>query len=129
KLKLQKVKEDGEMKKRGFLSFVANNILIYSDNPMSGEKPRSEDVKVERDIHKSFFNLVWSAIFDAAKNTAARNDDVVNMLGKNKNKETATQKEDGDEKKGLFKRIMNGKDKKEKRKKEKDSKKDSSDTE
>lgn len=115
KLQLQKVKEDGEMKKQGFLSFVANNILIYKDNPMQGEPVRTQAAQVERDIHKSFFNLIWATIFDAAKKTAARNDDVVNMLGKKKDKKAV--KKDDDDKKGLFERIMDGpnKEKKEKR--------------
>lgn len=64
KIKLLKEGENGEpAKKKGLLSFLANNILINDDNPKKGEEPRIAHVKFERTPAASFFNLLWKGIF------------------------------------------------------------------
>lgn len=69
-LKISVLKRDPEVERAGVRSFLAN-VFIKDSNPKNGEQ-RSSDVLFERDIHKSFFNLVWQAIFAATKKTASK---------------------------------------------------------
>lgn len=117
KLTLQKLNDDStKTKRRGFLSFLANNILLYPDNPIPGEELRTANTYIVRDQYKSFFNLIWKNIFEGTIQTVARNRDLINAFRKDNNA-TATK----DEKRGLFDRIF---DKKNKKKKDKDKDKD-----
>ncbi|RFS22509.1 hypothetical protein DVR12_11950 [Chitinophaga silvatica] len=64
---LQQDKEHKEYKRRGLLSFVANIMVIKDSNPSPGDKERVATMNHNRDIHKSFFNLVWKTLFDGTK--------------------------------------------------------------
>ena len=64
-LKIDKNSKD--VKKKGLLSFVANTLVI-NNNPQNG-KLREESPSFERDIYKSFFNLIWKTIFTGLKST------------------------------------------------------------
>ncbi|MEP6676464.1 MAG: hypothetical protein ABJA78_14985 [Ferruginibacter sp.] len=59
-------KEDEQTKKKGLTSFLAN-FLILNNNPQNG-KTRDAAMELERDIHRSFFNLVWKTLFKGVKN-------------------------------------------------------------
>lgn len=59
---LEKGAEDGEYKKKGFASFLAN-ATIKDENPKKNKPPRIAHVNYKRDPNKSFFNLVWKTIF------------------------------------------------------------------
>ena len=91
KIKLQKVDTATQrMHGRGFLSFIANELLLYNDNPMDGEDLRTATTHVARDPNKSFFNLIWRNIFNAGVQTALRNDGAIDLVKKrqaNKGKE------------------------------------------
>lgn len=63
---INKVEPDGTLDKKGFLSFFANRLLIYKENPMKGEERKASAVKVQRDMTRSFFNLVWKTMFSSA---------------------------------------------------------------
>ncbi|MBE9598912.1 hypothetical protein [Pedobacter sp. MC2016-24] len=64
KVKLLKEGENGEQpKKKGFLSFLANKLLINDDNPTKGEAARVAHVTFERTPAASFFNLLWKGVF------------------------------------------------------------------
>jgi hypothetical protein len=68
-LKVDVLKKDStDTKKKDVESFLAN-LLIKDKNPMNGET-RVNEINNEREITKSFFNLVWKSIFAAAKKTA-----------------------------------------------------------
>lgn len=54
---LKKDNENGTQKKQGFLSFIANAFVLKESN---GSAP--ETAVYARDIHKSFFNLIWKTI-------------------------------------------------------------------
>lgn len=55
--------DDGELKKRGLFSFIANTIIIKKSNPgKPGEVARKYAVVHSHDPTKSFFNLIWKAI-------------------------------------------------------------------
>ena len=62
-----------ELQKRGLLSFVAN-ILVRDKNP-SGNTTRVTKIDYQRDVTKSFFNLLWKSVFDGAKRTASGKND------------------------------------------------------
>jgi len=69
-LKLQALKqnEDKELKKKGLISLVAN-ILVRNNNPQNGVT-RKNDFTNERELNKSFFNLLWKSVFAGVKKTA-----------------------------------------------------------
>ncbi|MNJ91636.1 hypothetical protein D3C87_92890 [compost metagenome] len=64
KIKLLKEGEGGMApKKKGFLSFLANKLLIEDANPTKGEAARSANITFQRTPAASFFNLMWKSIF------------------------------------------------------------------
>ena len=60
-------KDSRDIKKKGLITFVANT-LVKNNNPQNG-KLREETPSYERNIYKSFFNLVWKTIFVGLKST------------------------------------------------------------
>lgn len=56
-------------KKKGLLSFLANNILIKNDNPTKGEFVRTANITYERVPQASFFNLMWKSVFVGIRET------------------------------------------------------------
>lgn len=70
-LKIEVLKNDsGDVKRKGLQSILAN-ALMKDGNPINGVT-RSDEINYQRDITKSFFNLVWKAIFSAAKKTVQK---------------------------------------------------------
>lgn len=70
KIKLLKEGENGMApKKKGFLSFLANNLLIKDANPTKGEPARTANVTFQRTPAASFFNLMWKGIFMGMRET------------------------------------------------------------
>ena len=73
-LKIEVLKKgEEETKKRGLTSFIAN-LLIINSNPKNG-KARQADMQLDRDTHRSFFNLVWKTLFKGVKNVSVGKDD------------------------------------------------------
>lgn len=71
KLKLLKEGENGEApKKKGLLSFLANNLLVKDANPSKGETARTASVTFQRSPAASFFNLLWKGLFVGMRETA-----------------------------------------------------------
>lgn len=66
KMNLLKKGEDSALKKKGLLSALANVIIKNENNKVAND----QKVTYERDVSKSFFNLVWKTIFTGAKKTA-----------------------------------------------------------
>ncbi|MEO6894442.1 MAG: hypothetical protein ABI136_05350 [Ginsengibacter sp.] len=65
-MKIDVLKRDDDtkkIKKRGLLSFAANLLV---ENKNSGKSVKAE---YDRDIYKSFFNLVWKTLFAGMKET------------------------------------------------------------
>jgi len=60
-------KDTKKIKKRGLLSLAAN-MVVKDSNPQSGDL-RKETPEYNRDIFKSFFNLVWKTVFTGMKQT------------------------------------------------------------
>ena len=60
---LKRGEDSKKIKKRGLLSFAANLLV---ENKNSGTSVKAE---YDRDIYKSFFNLVWKTIFAGMKET------------------------------------------------------------
>lgn len=81
-LKKPEQAKDGKRKK-GLLTFIANNMVLYSNNPMPGEQVRKVNIDVERDEMKSFFNLVWKSILQGVQETAIRDLEVIDWIRNN----------------------------------------------
>lgn len=70
KVKLLKEGENGEApKKRGFLSFLANTLLIKNNNPDKGEAARVARTTFTRTPAASFFNELWKGVFIGIRET------------------------------------------------------------
>ncbi|WP_316817005.1 hypothetical protein [Pedobacter nyackensis] len=70
KIKLLKEGEEGMApKKKGFLSFLANKLLIEDANPTKGKPARSANVTFERTPAASFFSLMWKSVFIGMRET------------------------------------------------------------
>lgn len=68
KVKLLSDNIDGEgTKKKDFLSFLANTILVKDENPQKGEAPRTARMTNARINSASFFNLMWKTVFVGIK--------------------------------------------------------------
>jgi len=68
KVKLLSDNIDGEgTKEKGFLSFLANAILVKNENPQKGEAPRTAKMTNSRINSASFFNLMWKTVFVGIK--------------------------------------------------------------
>jgi hypothetical protein len=64
KVKLLKEGEDGApMTKKGFLSFIANTLIVKDANPINNKAPRTASVNYKRSNGASFFNLMWKSVF------------------------------------------------------------------
>ncbi|MBB6237361.1 hypothetical protein HDC90_001982 [Pedobacter sp. AK013] len=68
KIKLLSDNIDGEgTKKKGFLSFLANTVLVKDENPQKGKAPRTASMTNTRINSASFFNLMWKTVFMGIK--------------------------------------------------------------
>lgn len=82
-IELQKVDEDnGEIKKKGLVSFLVNKLVVYPDNPMKDKERKAVNIRTERIPNKSFFNLVWKTLYASVKDITIR----IDSLKKSKTK-------------------------------------------
>jgi hypothetical protein len=72
KLEVLKMKEE-ELKKNGLTSLVVNT-MVKNNNPQN-DNVREGNIYYERDVKRSFFNLVWKSILSGVKNTALGKND------------------------------------------------------
>lgn len=86
-VEILKRQDDASYKKRGLLSFAANNFLLKSSN---NKENRSHFIKLryQRDTDKSMFNLIWKSLFSGMKEIAGagglgKDKDRVKVLNKN----------------------------------------------
>ncbi|MBO9635618.1 MAG: hypothetical protein J7578_21115 [Chitinophagaceae bacterium] len=63
---LKKDEEDKSLDKKKLASLMAR-IMIKKANPGKNDEVRTAHVHFERDIHRSFFHLVWKSIFAGVK--------------------------------------------------------------
>lgn len=84
KIGMLKDEEDknGNRKKKGLASLLANLLAIKNENPSPGEPVRVVKPTFRRDIQKSFFNLVWKTIFTGVKETVGT--PLLESMGKRK---------------------------------------------
>lgn len=68
-LKVNLLGKDGNvLKKKGFLSFLANSFIVKNSNPRKkGEAPINADISYIHDRERSFFNLMWKSVFMGLK--------------------------------------------------------------
>lgn len=70
KIKVLKEGEAGAApKKKGLLSFLANNLLIIDANPTKGQPARTASITLQRTPAASFFNLMWKSLFTGMRET------------------------------------------------------------
>ncbi len=70
---LNKVEDDKSLNKRGFLSFLANRLVIYKSNPQNGDDERTaNNVAATRESTKSFFNFIWKTLYTCAGEVVLR---------------------------------------------------------
>jgi hypothetical protein len=69
---LNRVEEDKSFNKRGFLSFLANRLVIYKENPKDGDERVATNIPLQRDATRSFFNLVWKTLYTSAADIVLR---------------------------------------------------------
>ncbi|WP_316835685.1 hypothetical protein [Pedobacter nutrimenti] len=70
KVAILKEGEDGApAKKKGFLSFLANKLVIIDANPSEGKAPRTAHIVFQRSPAASFFNLLWKGVFVGMRET------------------------------------------------------------
>lgn len=70
-LKIEMLKKDSnDVKKKGLQSLLAN-VLMKDKNPQNGVT-RTGDINYEREVTKSFFNLLWKSIFSGVKKTVQK---------------------------------------------------------
>ena len=70
-LKIEVLKKDSiDVKRKGFQSLLAN-ALMKDKNPQNGVV-RTDEINYQRDVTKSFFNLVWKSVFSAVKKTVQK---------------------------------------------------------
>ncbi|MFT3682107.1 MAG: hypothetical protein QM791_17660 [Ferruginibacter sp.] len=69
-IEVLKKNDENELEKKDLATFLAN-IIIKNNNPQNGDT-RTGKIDLERDIKRSFFNLVWKSIFTGVKKTAAK---------------------------------------------------------
>ncbi|QNL50695.1 hypothetical protein H8S90_03605 [Olivibacter sp. SDN3] len=60
--------ESGQLEKKGFLSLFVNWVAVKSNNPSrEGEPPREAKLVYEHPQERTFFNLMWKAIYEGFK--------------------------------------------------------------
>jgi len=69
KIELLKKGEGDELKKKSVASFLANAIIL-NNNPAEGKAPRKSEIENDRQLNRSFFNLLWKSIFKGVKKIA-----------------------------------------------------------
>lgn len=70
KVDVLKKADDGSLKKRGLITFIANNFKINEQNPKKDEKAQAVDAYYQRPPQKSFFTLIWKTILAGVKESA-----------------------------------------------------------
>lgn len=65
----QDEEQQNKLKKRGLISFLANNFIIEKSNTPDDKNNDPKYVSYKRDPEKSFFNLIWKTIFTGLSKT------------------------------------------------------------
>ena len=105
KISFLKFQGDHRKNKKGPLSFIANTILLYPQNPMPNKEVRQVTTTFARDTTKGFVSMVWENILRGAKKTAIRSNAMINVVD---GPETTKGEKP---KKGIFKRLFGKKNK------------------
>ncbi|MFB6455651.1 hypothetical protein ACE38W_10305 [Chitinophaga sp. Hz27] len=66
---LEQDKDSKGYVRKGLISLVANILALHDSNPGQNGVVRTAKPVLQRDIHKSFFNLVWKTILEGVKET------------------------------------------------------------
>ncbi|RYG25076.1 MAG: hypothetical protein EOO01_42955 [Chitinophagaceae bacterium] len=64
---LKKDTEKNKLVRQGLISFLANNLIIYSDNPSADKKFTRAVINYTRPETASFFSFIWRSLFTGIK--------------------------------------------------------------
>ncbi len=81
--KNQNTDETTAMKEK-IISFIANNVIIESSNPMDGEKARTGIIDYQRNPQAFLFNYSWKSILSGIKSTIQKAEKEKNSKKKKK---------------------------------------------
>lgn len=59
--------EKGRLVRRGWMSFLANNLIINADNPDENGRFVTAKIDYKRETKSSFFNFLWRSLFQGIK--------------------------------------------------------------
>jgi hypothetical protein len=103
KISLLNFKNDDRKTKKGPFSFLADALVLYTDNPMPGEPVRKASTTLKRDPAHGLISLIWQNVYLGAQKTAVRNDKFIALAG------GKTDDDSKPKKKGFFKKLFGGK--------------------
>ncbi|PWG82039.1 AsmA family protein [Pararcticibacter amylolyticus] len=67
KISVLKKDDEGKLKKRGLVTFIANNFKINESYPKKDKKAETFPSSFRRPLNRSFFSLIWKTIFNGLK--------------------------------------------------------------
>lgn len=106
---LKEEDENGQVKEKKMLNFLANNLLVPVQNPNKKDQFYEGTIEFERVKNKGIFNYLWKSVFSGIKDTFIKDHKDEQTYSK-KNTKNST---------GLSKRELRKKARKEKREKKK----------
>ncbi|HEX7367657.1 MAG TPA: hypothetical protein VF273_11205 [Pelobium sp.] len=77
---IMKKGDDDNLKKSGFISFLANALLVDNANPKGNDPLRIAYPTYQRPHDASFFNLMWKTVFEGLKTSVGITKDKENKL-------------------------------------------------
>lgn len=101
-IKIMKADSDAkkEKRKKGFMTFIANNLILYSSNPMPGGQVRTVNTHIQRDVTKSFFNQIWRNVHQGVQETTVRDMNIIRWM---RSEDAKNKKQGGSRLKDIFK--------------------------
>jgi hypothetical protein len=85
RLNLQKLDTNTlRMNDRLLLSFIANQLVIYPQNPMPGQPPRIVSNTIIRNPSRSFFSLIWQGLYEGVGKIAVRDPEMIELIKRSK---------------------------------------------
>jgi hypothetical protein len=66
KIAALKKEQEGKMKKRALITYIANTFILKKNSPATGNPIKEYVVSLQRNTDRSFFNLIWKTICEGA---------------------------------------------------------------
>jgi hypothetical protein len=102
KVSFFKFKGEARKKPNGPLAFLADALLIYPANPMSGKDLRKTETSFPRDTGIGFIGTIWENMYRGAQKTVVRDQRILDVAG------AKAGNEDMPKKNSFFRRLFKG---------------------